>query len=174
VGLELRFTHNETRQCLFTTQFPNHFCMLFLPFPMPGIPIPLYFLNGLSLRTTVTLTLFPSSAKRQVVARAHAQPSPDLQRNPSLARHLHQSLHGRFPLPYFATILARLQIHPCRRADIPRRRRSDFRFSSFDFRCATVWAWRLPASFFLPSTAERSPPAAHRRSIAPDVRHNVR
>jgi hypothetical protein len=65
-----------------------------------------------------------------VVARAHAQTSPDLQRhgNPSLARHLHQSLRGPFLLPYFATILARLQIHPCRRADIPRRRAPTFDF----------------------------------------------
>ena len=149
MGLELRFTHNETRQCLFTTQFPNHFCMLFLRFPIPGFPIPLYFLNGLSLRTTVTLTPFPSSSKRQVVARAHAQPSPDLQRhcNPSLARHLHQSLHGRFPLPYFATILARLQIHPCRRADIPRRRRSDS-----DFRVSLCYCLGLAASCFILSS----------------------
>jgi hypothetical protein len=140
VGLQLRFTRIETRQCLFTTQFPNHFCMLFLPFPMPG-PVPLYFLNGLSLRTTDSHSL-SILVKRRVVARAHARHC-----NPSLARHLHQSLHGPFPLPYFATILARLQIHPCRRADIPRRRRSDFRFS-----ISVCYCLGLAASCFILSS----------------------
>src|SRR6266478_1932734 len=36
--------------------------MPFLPLPIPGLPIPMYFLKGLSFRTAVTRTPFPSSS----------------------------------------------------------------------------------------------------------------
>src|SRR6266487_4115512 len=39
-----------------------HFCTAFLPFPIPGLPIPMYFAKGLSFRTAVTRIPFPSSS----------------------------------------------------------------------------------------------------------------
>src|SRR5712664_3403492 len=39
-----------------------HFCTAFLPFPIPGLPIPMYFANGLSFRTAVTRIPSPSSS----------------------------------------------------------------------------------------------------------------
>lgn len=41
----------------------NHFWMPFLPFPIPGFPIPRYFSNGLSSRTAVNRAPAPSSSK---------------------------------------------------------------------------------------------------------------
>src|SRR5713101_2424932 len=39
-----------------------HFWTAFLPFPIPGLPIPMYFAKGLSFRTAVTRIPFPSSS----------------------------------------------------------------------------------------------------------------
>jgi hypothetical protein len=40
----------------------NHFFMPFLPLGIPGLPIPVYFLKGLSFRTTVVCSLLASFA----------------------------------------------------------------------------------------------------------------
>jgi len=40
----------------------SHVCMAFRPFPIPGLPIPIYFAKGLSFRTAFTCTPFPLSS----------------------------------------------------------------------------------------------------------------
>jgi hypothetical protein len=54
----------------------SHFWIAFRPFPIAGLPIPIYFANGLSFRTAVTRTPFPMSS--------HCSRSPT--RTPSLCR----------------------------------------------------------------------------------------
>ena len=38
----------------------SHFCMAFRPFPIPGLPIPIYFAKGLSFRTAFTYFFAPA------------------------------------------------------------------------------------------------------------------
>src|SRR5258708_8748046 len=71
------------------------FCSAFLPFPIPGLPIPMYFLKGLSFRTAVTRTPSPSSSNK---SRSPA-------RTPSLRRISRRTVTCPFlvPLACFST-----------------------------------------------------------------------